>query len=156
MMAGPNDPLFLQVKEARASVLEPYAGKSLCPFRPAGGGRPAADAVGQRSVPGLDARSGRPAFLHPPDARREGPADGRDVSSQGDVAVSEACGWALARRMPAAAIRRHWRATWKGDRFEQAMADFAEAYADQNDRDYHAFVRAILAERLVAAPAPCP
>ena len=28
MMAGDNDPLFLQIKEARRSVLEPYAGKS--------------------------------------------------------------------------------------------------------------------------------
>ena len=27
-MAADNDPLFLQIKEARASVLEPYAGKS--------------------------------------------------------------------------------------------------------------------------------
>jgi uncharacterized protein (DUF2252 family) len=30
-MASDNDPLFLQVKESRASVLEPYAGKSLLP-----------------------------------------------------------------------------------------------------------------------------
>ena len=29
-MASDNDPLFLQVKEANASVLEPYAGKSAC------------------------------------------------------------------------------------------------------------------------------
>ena len=30
-MAGEKDPLILQVKEARASVLEPYAGKSIFP-----------------------------------------------------------------------------------------------------------------------------
>ena len=31
MMGGADDPLFLQVKEARASVLEPYAGQSTYP-----------------------------------------------------------------------------------------------------------------------------
>jgi hypothetical protein len=31
LMASEQDPLFLQVKEARASVLEAYAGKSICP-----------------------------------------------------------------------------------------------------------------------------
>jgi len=33
LMADSDDPLFLQVKEARTSVLEPYAGKSVYPNR---------------------------------------------------------------------------------------------------------------------------
>ena len=59
----------------------------------------------------------------------------------------EACGWVLARRMPDRAMQRDL-AGYLGssDRFDQAIADFAEAYADQNERDYQAFVRAILAE----------
>ena len=55
MMSGRGDPLFLQFKQARQSVLEPYCGAS--PFgacRTSGGGGPACHAVGQRYVPGLD------------------------------------------------------------------------------------------------------
>ena len=59
MMADDDDPLFLQVKEARASVLEPYVGKS--PYANHGAarrGRPAPDAVGERHLPRLDAGQG--------------------------------------------------------------------------------------------------
>ena len=60
-MAADDDPLFLQIKEARASVLEPYAGKSVHANhgqRVVAG--PAADADRQRRVPGLDPRQQRP------------------------------------------------------------------------------------------------
>ena len=66
LLASEQDPLFLQVKEARASVLEAYAGKSI--YRqpwPAGGERLPADAIGQRPFPWLDGGSGRPAVLCP-------------------------------------------------------------------------------------------
>ena len=48
-MAADDDPLFLQIKEAKASVLEPYAGKSLHE-QPRSARRrwPASDAVGER------------------------------------------------------------------------------------------------------------
>ena len=58
-LADDDDPLLLQVKEARPSVLEPYAGQGA--VRPPGAAhcdRPAADAVGQRHVPGLGNRRG--------------------------------------------------------------------------------------------------
>ena len=57
-MAADNDPLFLQVKEARASVLEPYAGKSLHANhgqRVVVGSEAHADR--KRRVPRLDARA---------------------------------------------------------------------------------------------------
>ncbi len=38
-----------------------------------------------------------------------------------------------------------------GDRFDRAMGDFAEAYADQNERDYQAFLRAIDAGKIEAS-----
>jgi Uncharacterized protein conserved in bacteria (DUF2252) len=38
----------------------------------------------------------------------------------------------------------------KGDTFDRAMADFAAAYADQNERDYAAFAAAVDSGRLVA------
>ena len=37
-----------------------------------------------------------------------------------------------------------------GDRFDRAMADFADRYADQNELDYEAFVNAIRSGRLDA------
>ena len=53
-MAAEDDPMFLQVKEARKSVLEPYAGKSLTRTRASGSWRPAPHAVGKRHFPRLD------------------------------------------------------------------------------------------------------
>jgi len=38
----------------------------------------------------------------------------------------------------------------KGDGFDRAVADFATAYADQNERDYEAFARAVDSGRLMA------
>jgi hypothetical protein len=40
----------------------------------------------------------------------------------------------------------------KGDAFDRALADFAAAYADQNERDYDAFVAAVDSGRLAAQP----
>jgi len=39
------------------------------------------------------------------------------------------------------------------DRFDEAIASFAEAYANQTERDYHALLAGITSGRLVAAPA---
>jgi thiamine monophosphate kinase len=38
----------------------------------------------------------------------------------------------------------------KGDRFDRAIADFATAYADQNERDYEELVRAVRSGRIPA------
>jgi len=38
----------------------------------------------------------------------------------------------------------------KGDAFARAVADFSEAYADQNERDYDAFAAAVNSGRLTA------
>ena len=67
-----DDPLFLQIKEAQASVLEPYLGKSAVREpRPARRRRPAADAGDERHLPRLgahegDARRRRARLLRPP------------------------------------------------------------------------------------------
>ena len=59
------------------------------------------------------------------------------------------CGWALARSHArtgdAAAIAAY---LGTGDRFDSAIADFAETYADLNARDYAAYVAAIDAGRV--------
>ena len=59
LMSGKGDPLFLQFKQARQSVLEPYAGAS--PYQARGTtrrGGTALDAGGQRYVPGMVHRRG--------------------------------------------------------------------------------------------------
>ena len=67
------------------------------------------------------------------------------------AAYAEICGWTLARAHArsgdAVAIAAY---LGSGDAFDRAMASFAEAYADQNERDYAAFRDAIDSGRIAA------
>jgi hypothetical protein len=64
------------------------------------------------------------------------------------------CGWTLARAHArcgdATAIAAY---AGRGDRLDRALSSFAEAYADQNERDYAALQNAVRAGRLTAGPA---
>ena len=72
MMASAEDPLFLQVKEARTSVLEPYAGASILrQSRPARCQWHPAHAIGQRHLPWVDYGQAWAPLLHPPAAGHE-------------------------------------------------------------------------------------
>ncbi len=79
-----GDPLFLQAKEATASVLDPYLGVEP-PQQPrrARRGRPAADAGDARHLPRLDARPRRPGLLLPPAVGHEGLGRHRDAPRAG-------------------------------------------------------------------------
>jgi uncharacterized protein (DUF2252 family) len=146
------DPLFLQVKEAQASVLEPYLGRA------------AQRHHGQRVVEGqrlMQAVSD--VFL----GWATGPAgrhfyyrqlwDGKWSAElelfrePGILAYAKVCGWALARAHgrsgSAVALAAY---LGSGGKFDQAMLDFAEAYADQNDRDYAAARAAVASGRIEA------
>jgi uncharacterized protein (DUF2252 family) len=144
MMAHVDDPLFLQIKEAGTSVLEPYAGKSIYANH------------GQRVVNGLRLmQSASDLFLGWTEGR-----EGRHfyVRQLHDMKIkllvelftlkvmvqyAEYCGWALARahaRAGQPALIAGY--LGKGDQFDEAIADFATAYARQNERDYKALVRA--------------
>ena len=61
------------------------------------------------------------------------------------------CGWSLARAHARSgdpvAIAAY---LGKGDQFDRSIADFAQRYADQNERDYQAFAEAIRSGRLQA------
>jgi uncharacterized protein (DUF2252 family) len=152
LMAGPGDPLFLQVKEARPSVLEPYAGKS------------AYDNHGQRVVIGQRLmQAASDLFLgwtHGHAGRYFYVRQLRDVKVKPLVEVydpptmtsyAESCGWVLAsahaRSGDPARISEY---LGTSDRFDQAITDFAEAYADQNERDHAELVRAVREGRLEA------
>ena len=144
LMAGEQDPLFLQVKQARRSVLEDYAGKSLHPNE------------GQRIVHGHRMmQSASDLFLgwtEGQQGRQFYVRQLRDMKIKPMVEVFSAgvmkgyaawCGWTLshshARSGEPAKISGY---LGKGDRFDEAIADFAVAYADQTEQDYAVLLKA--------------
>jgi uncharacterized protein (DUF2252 family) len=156
-----RDPLLLQCKEAVASVLEPYAGASAY----ADHGRRVVE--GQRLMQAASdillgwnpAPEGEPFGDHDYYVRQL--ADGKgavDVSvllPTGLAAYGRLCGGTLARAHARSGDRIEIAGyLGKGESFDRAVAEFAELYADQNDRDYRALVAAVHAGRVPAAPAP--
>jgi hypothetical protein len=64
---------------------------------------------------------------------------------------AEYCGWVLARAHARSGDPKLIAEYLGGsDRFDTSIASFAEAYAEQNERDYQAFVRAVRKRRLPA------
>ncbi len=151
-----DDPLLLQFKEAQPSVLEEFLGSSEFPTH------------GQRIVAGqhlMQAASDillgwhrgigidgveRDFFVRQLwDAK--GSVDLETIGAGGMKIYASVCGWTLARAHarsgdPAAI------AGYLGDKrsFDRAMVDFANRYADQNERDYATVQRAVADGRLAA------
>ena len=151
-----SDPLFLQFKEAEASVLEPFLGKS------------SYNNHGQRVVEGQrlmqsasDIMLGwirlkafddvirdfyvRQLWDHKASALVE------LMEPRALGIYAQVCGWTLARAHArsgdAIAISAY---LGKSDAFDRALAAFAEAYADQNERDYRALQEAVTSGRIAA------
>jgi len=152
LMSGNGEPLFLQFKEARESVLEPYVGKSAWKHR---GQRVV---VGQRIMQAAsDVFLGWAMWA---DGRHMYMRQLADVKIKPVIEVmkpvnlcryAKACGWALARahaRSGDAVILSAYMG--KGEAFEDALSAFAVAYADQNERDYAKLMAAIRAGRITA------
>jgi uncharacterized protein (DUF2252 family) len=151
LTAGEGDPLFLQVKEARASVLEPYAGASAFANH------------GQRVVNGY--RLMQPAsdmFL----GWSRGPKRDfffrqlRDmklslmVETFGPTEMTIYAGW-CARALALAHARSGCASRLSGymgksDVLDEAVASFSMAYADQNEKDHAALHRAVRSGRVKA------
>lgn len=157
-MAAGQHPLFLQFKEARTSVLAPYAGQSHY------------ENQGQRIVAGqrlMQAASdlflgwtcsdvpGEPESGHDFYVRQlrdmKISIDIEKLSAAGLVDYATLCGWALAlshaRSGNPALISGY---LGKRSVFDQAIASFAIAYADQTERDYQALVEAVKSGRIEA------
>jgi uncharacterized protein (DUF2252 family) len=147
-----SDPLFLQAKEAEASVFERFTGAS--PYATHG----ERVVAGQRRLQaasdvllgwGLGPRDRHLYFRQLHDQKASAIVE---VMTHDDlVAWGRLCGWALARGH----ARSGDPATLAGylgddDEVDQAMADFAARYADQNERDHAAFVAAIAQGRVTA------
>jgi len=148
-----GDPLFLQVKEATASVLEGYLPKSR--YRQHG----ERVVQGQRMM-----QAASDIYL--------GWTEGRDINRhfywrqlrdmKGSVLVemltpvaltfyARTCGWTLARAHARAgdpvAIAAY---LGDDDTFDRSITDFSERYADQNEQDFEEFVTAVRSGRLEA------
>jgi uncharacterized protein (DUF2252 family) len=147
------DPLFLQVKEATASVLEPYVRRSR--YRHHG----ERVVQGQRRMQAAsDIYLGWTKGL---DVRRH--FYWRQLRDMKGSAIVEAmiplalnfyagiCGWTLARAHARSgdpiAIAAHLGAS---DEFDKSITDFSERYAGQNEQDYQEFVNAVHAGQLAA------
>jgi uncharacterized protein (DUF2252 family) len=148
-------PLFLQVKEAEASVIEEFTARSEFANH------------GQRVVAGqrlMQAASdiflGWDRFAWLGDEcdyyiRQlrdwKGSADIEGMTSAGMELWGRMCGWTLARAHARSGDRFAIAAyLGKSDAFDRAIAKFAVAYADQNERDYQALKEAIANGRLAA------
>lgn len=150
LMAGEQDPLFLQVKEAGPSVLEAYAGKSVYANH------------GERVVSGCRLMQSASDVFLGWTIGREGRhfyvRQLRDMKIKVLVELfgrtsmlqyAGLCGWTLAR-----AHARNSRPALisgylgKSDKFDRAIADFATAYADQSERDHKLLRKAVRDGRL--------
>jgi uncharacterized protein (DUF2252 family) len=144
------EPLFLQAKEAQVSVLAEYAGRSRY------------NNQGERVVAGQHLQQAQSdIFLGW--TRVANPEDGVDrdfyvrqlrdwkfsvpievMLPKGMTLYARLCGWTLARAHARSGDRIALAAYLGGSgRFDQAIADFAETYADQNERDYAALQAAV-------------
>jgi uncharacterized protein (DUF2252 family) len=150
-----QDPLFLQMKEAEASVLEPFLGPSEFSNhgeRVVTGQRlmqAASDIfLGWLHVPvGLD---GKPRDFYVRQLKDwKGSAEIEQMVPKGMASYGKLCGWTLARAHARSGDRIAIASyLGGGDRFDRAIVEFARAYAEQNERDYKALTKAAESGRI--------
>ncbi len=151
-----SDPLFLQAKEAQQSVLAPFVAKSR--FSNEGqrvvAGQHLMQAasdifLGWDRVTGLDGV--RRDFYVRQLRDWKASANVDQMIPEGMDAYARMCSWTLSRAHARSGDRIAI-ASYLGNSavFDEALADFAETYADQNERDYDAFKEAIASGRIQA------
>jgi uncharacterized protein (DUF2252 family) len=151
-----KDPLVLQAKEAQPSVLEPYLGSS--EFENSGErvvrGQQISQAVsdvflGWQRSEGLD--GGKHDFYVRQLWDWKASADLSTLSESGLHAYTRACGWSLARAHARSGDRLAIAAyLGAGSKFDQAIARFSMAYADQNERDHQQLAEMVAAGEVAA------
>ena len=149
-----QDPLFLQAKEAEASVLEPYAGAS--EFGNHGERvvegqwlmQASSDILlGWLPALGMDDRKRDFYVRQLWDGKRS--VDIETLPPEGLAIYGRVCGWTLARAHARSGDRIAIGAyLGKGESFDQAIAEFSERYADQNELDYGALADAAKSGRI--------
>ena len=154
LMADDDDPLFLQIKEARRSVLEPPGAKS----RYAHQGLRVVE--GQRVMQAASdiflgwARTRKHDYYFRQFRDMKVSAEVETFRPGTLVSYASLCGWALARAHAkagdAAMIAGY---LGSNDQFDGALAQYSEAYADQAEQDFETFQAAIRSGRLSTEPA---
>jgi uncharacterized protein (DUF2252 family) len=151
---GDRDPLFLQVKEATSSVLERHLPKSV--YRNHGErvveGQRLTQAASDIFLGWIQGRGEEQRDFYWRQLRdMKGSVDLEIIQPQGFALYAQLCGAALARAHArsgdAAAITGY---IGTGSAFPEAIATFAGAYADQNERDHANLVEAIKSGRVTA------
>jgi uncharacterized protein (DUF2252 family) len=152
-----EDPLFLQMKEAEASVLEEF----LAPSEFENHGQRVV--VGQRLMQATSdiflgwlhvssAADGQQRDFYGRQLKDwKGSAEIEQMNPQGMTAYGRLCGWTLARAHARSGDRIAI-AAYLGDgpSFDRAIAQFSHAYAEQNERDYKALTGAVESGRITA------
>jgi uncharacterized protein (DUF2252 family) len=151
-----RDPLFMQAKEAGASVLEPYVGAS--EFKNHGERvvegqwlmQAASDILlGWLPALGFDGQERDFYVRQLWDGKRSVDVD--TLPPEGLAIYGRVCGWTLARAHARSGDRIAISAyLGKGETFDRAIADFSEQYADQNELDYAALADAAKSGRVEA------
>jgi uncharacterized protein (DUF2252 family) len=148
-----DDPLFLQLREADRSVLEPFTAK--CLFRHQGErvvtGQRLTQAASDSFLGWLKGLKGKKDCYMRQLRDMKGSANVETMLPPHLSAYAELCGWALARAHARtgdpAAIAGY---LGTGNSFDHAIQEFAIAYADQNERDYEALLAARKSGRIEA------
>jgi len=152
-----SDPLFLQMKEAEASVLEEPLGAS--EFENHGERVVAGQRLMQASSDiflgwltveaGLDGKERD--FYGRQLKDWKGSAEIEQMVPRGMSAYGRLCGWTLARAHARSGDRIAIAAyLGKSDAFDRAIVEFSKAYAEQNERDYNALAAAVESGRVIA------
>jgi uncharacterized protein (DUF2252 family) len=152
-----QDPLFLQMKEAEASVLEDFLGPS--EFTNHGErvvtGQRLMQASSDIFLGWLHVESGidgQPRDFYGRQLKDwKGSAETEQMVPQGMAAYGKLCGWTLARAHARSGDRIAI-ASYLGnsDSFDRAILQFSEAYAEQNARDYKKLAKAVKSGRITA------
>ena len=152
-----DDPLFLQIKQADASVLEQFLGPSEFKNH------------GERCVRGQRLMQASSdiflGWVHVPEGEGGAPRDfyGRQLKDwkgsaeiermtpNGMAQYGKLCGWTLARAHARSGDRIAIAAyLGNSSSFDRAILDFSQAYAEQNERDYKALVKAVASGEITA------
>jgi uncharacterized protein (DUF2252 family) len=152
------EPLFLQAKEAQPSVLAEYCGRSQ--YANEGervvGGQHLMQAqsdifLGWTRITGPDGVDRDFYIRQLRDWKFSVPIE--QMLPVGLTAYAQLCGWTLARAHARSGDRVALAAYLGGSaKFDQAVAEFAETYADQNERDYAALQKAVKDGKAEATP----
>ncbi len=152
-----DDPLFLQLKEAEASVLEEHVGKSV--FKNHGQrvvtGQLLMQATSDIFLGWVHVSAGLDGVARDFYGRQlkdwKGSAEIEQMVPRGMTAYGRLCGWTLARAHARSGDRVAIAAyLGKSSAFDRAVLEFSRAYSDQNEQDHKALAKAVRSGRIVA------